>query len=279
MSLYSVSLLEGGEGFCQSPCKPTVPRFCLSEGSERSWSTGCDGQNNQGRQHVCMWLIRTSTYLAISVVVAIFIFLVHKENMSLIKAEMRQTANTLEVRHALELQRLESRFAGLEAEVRQNLSSVVEAELEYDSGCSWLDGWQQDQALKWCKVGVGVQAYRAANHPSDRVTVYRVMLPDGRLDWGVYQNVCAAWRGCSGGMPVAYFAHYENGTVNIDNGGGDIRTTMSLVGTDSQDAAKYEKLCVGDSVWTGGCCYGPNACNDGNSIIGQRYALCGCPEF
>jgi len=194
-----------------------------------------------------------------------------------LEAEVHQI-NTMKARHSLELQRLESRFAGLEAEMRQNLSSV-KTELEYDSACSWLSGWQQDQVWKWCKVGAGVQAYSATDQLSETVALYRVMLPHGHLDWDVYQNMCTTWHGCDGGKPVAYFAHYENGTINIDNNKGDIHTTRNLVGTDNQTTVKYEQLCVGDSLWTGGCCYGPHACNDGNSVSGQRYALCGCPEY
>jgi len=317
MGEYSIAFLEGGDPMCQSIQEPTVPWFRLSEGSERSWSerSWCEGfkhQNHQGKQHVCTWLSRTATYLEISVMVATLILFAQKENASLIEAGLRQITNTLEARvamgtadqrhalalqqsqfarleakvrqintlkarHALELQRLESRFETLEAEMQQNFSSI-KTELEYNSVCSWLSGWQQDQVLQWCKVGAGVQAYSATDRPSDKVTLYRVMLPHGHLDWSVYQNVCTSWQGCNGGKPVAYFAHYENGTFNIDNNKGDINTTMNWVGTDNVDAAKYEQLCVGDSVWTGGCCYGPHACNDGNGVSGQRYALCGCSE-
>ena len=106
-----------------------------------------------------MWLIKIATYLAISVIVAILIFLVHQENMSLIEAEMRtantleawvaksaadqrrgfalqqsqlaglqakvqQTSNTLKTRHELELQHLKTRFATLEAEMRQNATTM-----------------------------------------------------------------------------------------------------------------------------------------------------------
>ncbi|CAK0848252.1 unnamed protein product [Prorocentrum cordatum] len=119
------------------------------------------------------------------------------------------------------------------------------------------------------------------------VDIWKVPLPQGKLLPRDYVDACGRFNMrpvCGGGQKCQYADQHCTVLSSMKKlCGVPMRSIAERMGLDDSDDPALTGVCTYMSArprvgklapWSSGCCGGPNWCNPGNAVKGQRWALC-----